>query len=295
MNIPYAFLPWSILQKGAGYFTWAAEIVRPFFFDLELNLEQANMKIKAREYIAVVLCSSLLSFVMLAAVSGFVLFSFHARLWLPIALGGSGVLALYFFFQGILYPKVQIMRRVRDLERNLLPSLRTIFIQLNSGVPLFDVLVVISTEKYGEISSEFRKAVRKINTGASQVEVLEEMAANNPSLFFRRAIWQIANGMKSGAEISTIIQQAINALSQEQVIEIQRYGSQLNPLAMFYMIMVVILPSLGMTFLIMILSFFSASEFLTKVIFFALYGAVTFFQIMFLGIIKTKRPNLLGA
>jgi len=153
---------------------------------------------------------------------------------------------------------------------------------------------VVSTENYGEIAAEFRKAVRKINSGTSQIEVLEEMAANNPSLFFRRAIWQIANGMKSGAEITTIIQQAISALSQEQVIEIQRYGSQLNPLAMFYMIMVVILPSLGMTFLIMILSFLSASSFLTKLIFFILYGIVVFFQIMFLGIIKTKRPNLLG-
>src|SRR3989338_4671089 len=207
MNIPYAFLPWGILQRGGAHLTWAAEMIQ-----------------------------------------------------------------LFFFFQGMFYPKVQTMRRVRDLERNLLPALRTFLIQLSSGVPLFDVLAVVSTENYGEIAAEFRKAVRKINSGTSQIEVLEEMAANNPSLFFRRAIWQIANGMKSGAEITTIIQQAISALSQEQVIEIQRYGSQLNPLAMFYMIMVVILPSLGMTFLIMILSFLSASSFLTKLIFFILYG-----------------------
>ncbi|HLD06110.1 MAG TPA: type II secretion system F family protein [Candidatus Nanoarchaeia archaeon] len=294
MNIPYAFLPWGILQRGGAHLTWAAEMIQPFFFEMDLILDQANMKVRAREYISVVLFSALASFIMLAAVAGFILFSFHARLWLPISLGSAAALALYFFFQGMFYPKVQTMRRVRDLERNLLPALRTFLIQLSSGVPLFDVLAVVSTENYGEIAAEFRKAVRKINSGASQIEVLEEMAANNPSLFFRRAIWQIANGMKSGAEITTIIQQAISALSQEQVIEIQRYGSQLNPLAMFYMIMVVILPSLGMTFLIMILSFLSASSFLTKLIFFILYGIVVFFQIMFLGIIKTKRPNLLG-
>jgi len=167
-------------------------------------------------------------------------------------------------------------------------------VQLNSGVPLFDILVNISKGDYGGVSKEFSMAVKEINAGKPQIETLEEMAAINPSLFFRRAVWQLVNGMKSGADMSGIVNEIINLLSEEQILQIQKYGSQLNPLAMFYMLMVVIAPSLGMTFLIILSSFISLSEPATKLVFWVLYGIVIFFQIMFMGIIKSKRPNLLG-
>lgn len=99
--------------------------------------------------------------------------------------------------------------------------------------------------------------------------------------------------MKSGSDVSIVIRQVIASLSEEQLVQIQRYGGQLNPLAMFYMLVTVILPSLGITFLIVISSFVASSEFITKLIFWGLYGFVFFFQIMFIGIIKTRRPTLL--
>ncbi|MBW2983801.1 type II secretion system F family protein [Candidatus Woesearchaeota archaeon] len=173
-------------------------------------------------------------------------------------------------------------------------ALQNILVQLNSGVPLFDILVNISKGDYGEISKEFSRAVKEINAGSSQVHTLEEMAATNPSLFFRRAVWQLVNGMKSGADMSRVINETINLLSEEQVLQIQRYGSQLNPLAMFYMLLVVIMPSLGTTFLIILSSFVSMPGKITKMIFWGLYAVIIFFQLMFMGVIKSKRPNLLG-
>ena len=167
-------------------------------------------------------------------------------------------------------------------------------VQLNSGVPLFNILINISGENYGEVSKEFSKVVKKISSGISQIDVLDEMASKNPSLYFRRAIWQLVNGMKTGSDTAIVVKQIIKALSEEQLIQIQHYGGQLNPLAMFYMLITVILPSLGMTFLIIISSFIATSEIITKLIFWGLYGFVFFFQIMFIGIIKTKRPTLLG-
>jgi len=185
-------------------------------------------------------------------------------------------------------------KRVKSIERNLLPALQNVLIQFNSGVPFFDILVNISKENYGEISEEFTRAVKEINAGNPPIEVLEEVAAINPSLFFRRAIWQLVNGLKAGSEMSSVLTEIISSLSEQQVLQIQKYGSQLNPLAMFYMLVVVIIPALGITFLIIISSFISLSEAATKFAFWGLYGFVFFFQIMFLGMIKTKRPNLLN-
>ena len=144
------------------------------------------------------------------------------------------------------------------------------------------------------MSVEIGKAVNDINAGKPQADALEEIAATNSSLLFRRAIWQIVNGMKSGADMAGVIEEVIISISEEQLLQIQRYGGQLNPLAMFYMLVAVIVPSLSMTFLIIMSSFVALSEFALKMVFWGLYALVMFFQLMFLGIIKSRRPNLLG-
>ena len=172
--------------------------------------------------------------------------------------------------------------------------MQNFLVQLNSGVPLFNILVNISRADYKSLSKEIEKAVNEINAGKPQVEALEEIAATNPSLLFRRAIWQIVNGMKSGADMAGVTEEVILSISEEQVLQIQRYGGQLNPLAMFYMLVAVIVPSLSMTFLIIMSSFVALSEFALKMVFWGLYALVMFFQLMFLGIIKSRRPNLLG-
>jgi pilus assembly protein TadC len=176
---------------------------------------------------------------------------------------------------------------------NLLPVLQSIYVQINSGVVLFEILVNISKSGYGEISKEFAKAVREINGGKPQLDALEDMAKRNPSLFFRRAIWQIINGMKAGADISRVIEETISTISEEQVIQIQNYGSRLAPLAMFYMFIAVIIPALSLTFIILFLSFVGISEEMSKIIFYVLYVLILFSQVMFIGLINSRRPSLL--
>jgi pilus assembly protein TadC len=195
--------------------------------------------------------------------------------------------------QQILYPKLEAGKKVVDVERNLLSALQDMLVQLNSGIPLFSVIVDISIKDYGEISRKFANAVNEINAGFPQIEVLEEMASKSSSLYLRKAIWQLVNGMKTGANTTIVLKEVISSLSEDQLIQVQRYASQLNPLVMFYMIITIILPSLGMTFLIVISSFIAGSETLPKFIFMGFYIIVFFFQIMFLGMIKSRRPTLL--
>ncbi len=292
-KIPYSLLPTKVLRNASSIFRGIGEALQNLFPFLKLYLKQAEAEISVKEYLSMCFLSSLLFFVF---------FGFFFILILALARVGKSflfglitaiVVTIFVFLQQIIYPRVYAHRRIKGIERNLLSALQNILIELNSGVPLFDILVNISKGDYGEVSREFLKAVREINAGRPQIETLEEIAAINPSLFFRRAVWQIVNGMKSGANMASVVNEIINSLSEEQILQIQRYGSQLNPLAMFYMLTVVIAPSLGMTFLIILSSFISLSEFATKLIFWGLYGIVVFFQIMFMGVIKSRRPNLL--
>ena len=293
-KVPYSIFPVSTLEKRAHKFLWVGESLQDFFPFLKINLKRAEVGFSMKEYLSMCFLSSTILFaIMLIIIStGLFIAGIEKPVFIGIAI--SIILALFVFIQQISYPKIYANKRVRSIERNLMDSLQNILIQLDSGVPLFDIMVNLSNSKYGEVSKEFAKVVREINAGASQIDAIEEMATLNPSLFFRRAIWQIVNGMKSGADLSKVIKEIINLLSEEQVLQIQRYGSQLNPLAMFYMLIVVIVPSLGMTFLIILSSFISSSPEILKLMFWGMYGLVIFIQIMFMGIIKAKRPNLLG-
>ena len=201
--------------------------------------------------------------------------------------------ALRYTFSQINYPRVYFNKKQRGLERNLMPALEDILVQLSSGVPLFNILVNISVSDYGEISNEFKKAVKKINAGTPQIDVLEELGEKNSSSYFRRTLWQISNGMKSGSDISTVIKGSLRLLNEEQIIQIQNYGNKLNPLIMFYMLVTIILPALAITFLTIIASMVGLNKNVTMIIYGGLFTFTIFIQIMFLGAIRSSRPTLL--
>jgi len=294
IRIPYSLLPTNKLRRISNNFSTVGRTLKNFFPFLRVSLKQAKFDFSPEEYLSMCFLSSFMFFIFFGFFFIVVLSAVGIEKFISFGLVTSVLITFFIFLQQINYPKLHAHRRIKGIERNLLATLQDILIQLNSGIPLFDILVNISKSDYGEISEEFSKIVKEINAGKPQIESLEEMAAINPSIFFRRAVWQLINGMKSGADMSSVINEIINLLSEEQILQIQRYGSQLSPLAMFYMLMVVIVPSLGITFLIVISSFISLSEFAIKLVFWCLYGIVIFFQIMFMGMIKSKRPNLLG-
>jgi len=293
LKIPFSFLPPKVLKALSRSFLGIAGHLKKFFPSLKTDLIRADFKIDEKEYIAMCIPSALFFFILFSFFLSFALSFFGVQKCFVI----GPIITLFFtffvFVQQMIYPKVVAKRQVGNVERNLLPALQSILVQINSGVPLFDILVNVSKADYGQVSAEFTKAVKEISAGKHQLDALEELAVRNPSIFFRRAIWQIVNGMRSGADIASVVKDSIDSLSEEQLVQIQTYGSQLNPLAMFYMLIAVIVPALSITFIIIISSFVAASESGVKMVFWGFYIGIIFFQIIFLGLIKSRRPNLL--
>ncbi|MEK6902440.1 MAG: hypothetical protein AABX02_02525, partial [archaeon] len=73
---------------------------------------------------------------------------------------------------------------------------------------------------------------------------------------------------------------------------IRNYESQMKVLSLVYMMLGVIVPGLGITFLI-VLSSFPQIE-ITETYFWALLLFTGVGQFMYMGIVKSKRPSLLG-
>ncbi len=201
--------------------------------------------------------------------------------------------SMFAYFSQRIYPKIYLSRKQRDIEKNLIPALEDMFIQLNSGIPLFDIMTNISDADYGILSEEFKKAVKRINAGEPEAEVLDDLGKRNPSVFFRRTLWQISNSMRAGSDMAIVVKDSIKALNEEQFIQIQTYGSKLNPLIVLYMLIAVIIPALSITFLTILSSMINLPQNMITLLFISLFVFDVLVQIMFLGLIRAKRPSLL--
>ncbi|MBN2250896.1 MAG: type II secretion system F family protein [Candidatus Altiarchaeota archaeon] len=264
---------------------------------MSLQLKQSGIDreymISAREYLAVCFFIALAAGITAALCITYVLSTGKAQFrdfGPPIGF----FMGVLMYIQLVSYPKSIVSKRVRDLERNLLFALRTILVQIRSGVPIFDSFVSIAGGKYGQISDEFRIVIEKSRSGKPVLETLEELALRNPSLYFRRAIWQLVNAIRSGSDIGENLECVIDALSKEQLVQIREYKSILNPLAMMYMMIAVIIPSLGVTVMIIISNFPGMGSLGGERTFWMLLGGVVFMQFLFMNMIKSKRPNLMG-
>ncbi len=205
----------------------------------------------------------------------------------------SIVFSILIFTQLLAYPKIRVKKRVRDIDSHLIFALRTLLIQIKSGVSLFDSMAMVAfSKRFGELGEELKTAVDKINTGYFEEVALEEMARKNPSPNLRKVIWQILNGMKAGSDTSTILEETVNTIVREQQIELKKYDSSLRMLSLMYLMIGVIIPALGITFIIVVGSFPRIE--ITEIVFWGFLGGIVLMEFVFIGIIKSKRPALMG-
>lgn len=291
------------MKRISAPFIGIGHRIAKIFPYLELELNQAEIDAEVEEYAAIMVFSFVLYFAMFSALFTVILGKFISAkrqilgIYLPesLLLGATVglVIAFLIFAQMSMYPKIKIKRKVRAIESNLVYALRTMLVQMKSGISLFDTLAMIASGRYGQLSEEIRACIDEINTGISEENALQKIATRNPSSYLRKVVWQLVNGMKAGADISDVLNESVASMTREQEIEIERYGSSLRVLSLIYLMIGVIIPALGLTFLIVIGSFPKIK--ITEMLFWALLGFVVLAQFMFLGVIKSKRPNLMSA
>ena len=290
-HIPFTFTTTEALKRRSRFYSKYIKYKEES--NLSRNLKDSQIDLTRKEYIGICLRTFTHAFILVYLISTSALALINIPYYFLWGVGISLMFSLFVLFSQLVYPQIFVQKRQRNIDKNLMSALEDILVQLNSGIPLFSVLVNISDADYGELSVEFKKAVKKINAGSPEQEVLEELSKSNPSLFFKRTLWQISNGMNAGSNMSSVVRDSMEALNEEQMIQIQNYGNKLNPLIVFYMLIAVIVPSLSITFLTILSSMVGLPKNTTILFFLGLFAGVVFIQIMFLGLIKSKRPSLL--
>ncbi len=196
------------------------------------------------------------------------------------------VLAFMFFFNA---PQVYIRRREREMDKEVLFAGRYILVKMESGVPFVTALTDAS-KSYGVSSKYFKEIVDDINTGTPIEQALDKAVEYSASKKFKVILWQVANALKTGIDVTGSLKSVLDEITKEQLVEIQKYGKKLNSLAMFYMVVGVVMPSLGMAMFIILSSFINIKMGLASLS--AVVVLLAFMQFMFLSMFKSIRPNV---
>ncbi|MEM4841351.1 MAG: type II secretion system F family protein [Candidatus Aenigmatarchaeota archaeon] len=288
MRIPFLPMkPETILKisKKSFIFILADKISK--ILPLEITLKQADISYDEREWLSLAIYSSIHWFLILFSILFFIGIISKTNIF-SISLLLSLVFSSFVFIYFILFPSFLVSRKVRDVEKNLPHVLRHLLIELRGGVSLYNALLSISSQDYGILSKEFKEAVKKISSGYSEIQVLEELALKIPSQKFRKVMWQIINSLRSGVEISDVLKDIVNNIVNEQRAEIREYASSLNPIALSFMMFCIIFPTMGLIVILLLTSFIGIK--IPKEFLYIILALIAFVQFNFIGIIKSKRP-----
>ncbi|MFH0971894.1 MAG: type II secretion system F family protein [Candidatus Micrarchaeota archaeon] len=290
MKIPFSLLPPPIVEKFAKvtFFERIGNVASTFFPNLHQTLLQTESTISPREYSAMAVVASFFNAIAIFFFGLFLTSITKEDMLIP-AIAGMLLIGLVSFVTILTYPKIIAGKRARKLENELIPAMRQLLIQVKSGVPLYEAMTGVC-DGYGEVSIEFRRMVMRINAGVSMGDVLEEKSKATASLQFRRVLWQIGNALKVGTDVGKALEEIIADLVLEKIDDIRRYGQELSPWTMIYMLAAIVTPSLGITMMLVIISFMGID--VPKIIFAAVLVGLTGFQLFFTDFVRTRRPSI---
>jgi len=205
--------------------------------------------------------------------------------WIAVLLSPFFFLIMFNYMLKV--PDVKIRKKETGISREIVFATRFVIIEIESGVPIYNAFNNVA-KVYPVIGSYFSKVIDQINMGTSMEDAINETIELVPSSDLRKILWQILNSIKTGADVTGALNAVLDQIIGDQKIAVEEYGRKLNPLAMFYMLIAVIMPSLGSTMLIIFSSFIGFQLDMTWLL--TLVGLLAFMQFMFYALIKSSRP-----
>ncbi|MGV8172314.1 MAG: type II secretion system F family protein [Candidatus Woesearchaeota archaeon] len=250
--------------------------------ELRIKLRQAGIYQDPEDYI-----KTMMNTCLLLSIGVFFIFFFFTTSLLSILVVPLSLPVLFLYF--IKFVDVKIEKIKKKIDEEIIFAGRFLIIGLESGVPIHKIFEDVE-KNYEYVGYYFGEILNKVYLGTSMEDAINETLTITPSPNLTRILWQIVNSMKTGTEVSSALNSVIDQIVREQAISVQEYGKKLNPLAMFYMTVSIIIPSLGITMLVILATFIGIK--VTMTILVVLAVLIAFVQFMFLSLVKASRPSI---
>lgn len=252
------------------------------FPDLKINLLKSNITTSPEQYIKETVFYAVFLSISISIIVFMFTKSFTALLVFPV------LFVIMFFY---MFKRVYVKSKKLDeqISKEVVFAGRFLIIELESGIPLYNTFENIG-KNYKYVGLYFNNIIEKVRLGTSLEDAINETVDMCPSENLRKLLWQILNSISTGADIASALNSVLENIVREQNIAMKEFGNKLNPLAMFYMMIAVIVPSLGITMLVVFSSFVNIQLSLLSLMVIAV--AIGLLQLIFLIMIKNSRPNV---
>jgi len=275
------------------HFVWIGERLSGLFFNVKYGLRQADLEISPEKYLTAAFFSALIYGVL------FFFLLYGLFLFRDMAVSAENSLLSFavglvffslFLFLHVIYPGIMAKKYASGIDQNLLSALKSMQIQVSSGVSLFKAMVNVSKANYGTVSKEFEELTKEISAGESEAKALEKMAMKTKSDYLRRVAWQLLASLRSGASVQGALKSIVQTLTNRQIRAIKDYAAELNLWILIYLLLAAAVPTLGITFLV-ILSAMGGASVGPEMVLMAVFGAFVM-QIALIGFVKSRMPKV---
>jgi len=256
---------------------------------LKLQLKKANSKLSPFQYIYQTLTLSIMSFV-----GVIILLFFISKNNITVLLTGICGSFLFFPFIYKFYLNaisVQVSKLGREVDSDILFVSEYLLVSLESGLPIGNAIENLSKiRRPGGVF--FSRIYTEFKTGKSFDEALEEGIRFSPSKNMKNLIKKLKDSINIGVDLKSVLETYINDSSEKKILDAKAFSKKLNPIVMMYLLLGIVIPSLGVTFFILAAAMLEMTPGLLKMILFFIFLIMFGFQYFAYTIFKFNKSTI---
>lgn len=243
---------------------------------IKLKLKKAGHKLTPFQYVNQTINMTIMSVIALLFIA-YPFFKDNTLLLILVEISAAIILAPILFKFWFSFVDVQIRKYARNLEGDLLFVSEYLLVTLESGIPLGNAIHRLSEMKRpGGVF--FKRIYTDFKTGSNLETALDNGADYAPCDSVKILLKRLKDSLEIGIDLKQILENFIDEASQRKITEIKAFSKKLNPIVMMYLLLGIVIPSLGVTFLILGISIASPGnpELLKYILIFVFMTMFTF-------------------
>ena len=202
------------------------------------------------------------------------------------------IFPILFYRFWIGFVDVQITKYGKTIDSDLLFVSEYFLVSLESGLPLGNVIQGLAQiDRPG--GRFFKRIYTDFKTGKDLEAALIDAIAYAPGEQIKVLLKRLSDSLKIGVDLKEVLVNFIEESSARKVVEIQAFSKKLNPKVMMYLLLGIVVPSLGITFLILGLAVANpGTPALLKYILIGIFMFMFLFQYIFYSTFKFSKSSL---
>ncbi len=256
---------------------------------LKYKLKRADSKLSSFQYVYQTLSMTIFSFIGIAVILFLISKKDLNKFIIMFSVLILSTPLIYKFWYNVIL--VQINKLGREIENDLLFILEYLLVSLESGLPIGNAIENLS--KINRPGAHFFKRIyTEFKTGKSFKESLAEGVDFAPSKSVKQLIKKIKDSTEVGVDLEGVLVNFIKESSDQKLLAIKSFSKKLNPIIMMYLLLGIVLPSLGVTFFILAASLLEMTPSMLRIVLVFIFLGMFAFQYFAYSIFKFNRSIL---